>query len=344
MGMTSFEARRILEVDSNATADEIKKAFRRLASKHHPDKGGDAEEFKKIKAAYERLSDPSMGSSGNYGHSNKKSSTMDDGEEWEWGTWGPNGEGVNDFINDYIYSRGKYSKGWDEYGQHSATTAKVKVRLTPKEAFDGVESRRLAINTSNTTPSFELSISIPPGIAEGETIHMQKVDNITYVFVAEIVAPVSELSSDNVTRAFTINWTAGSPDYGNVYIKKPINPITLMQGGWVRVNCPLDNSEISVRIVPGTTSNSKLKVKGKGYWKNRSIRSRGDIILEVVPEIRPLESYSNEEKKDMLSQLLVSVNREEAIEMITDFLKSISMEDFAKIMNSVLPTNEDSKS
>lgn len=50
----------ILGVDKNASDDEIKKAYRKLAHKHHPDKsGGDAEKFKEINSAYQVLSDKS---------------------------------------------------------------------------------------------------------------------------------------------------------------------------------------------------------------------------------------------------------------------------------------------
>jgi curved DNA-binding protein len=48
----------VLGVDSTASKDEIKKAYKRLASKHHPDKGGDAEEFKRVSEAYEALTNP----------------------------------------------------------------------------------------------------------------------------------------------------------------------------------------------------------------------------------------------------------------------------------------------
>jgi molecular chaperone DnaJ len=47
-----------LGVDRNSTPDEIKKAYRRMAAIHHPDKGGDTAEFQKIQQAYETLSDP----------------------------------------------------------------------------------------------------------------------------------------------------------------------------------------------------------------------------------------------------------------------------------------------
>ena len=51
------ELYKILEVSKNATKKEIAKAYRKLAVKHHPDKGGDEEVFKKVSGAYEILKD-----------------------------------------------------------------------------------------------------------------------------------------------------------------------------------------------------------------------------------------------------------------------------------------------
>ena len=47
----------ILGVNQNATQDEIKKAYRKLAVEHHPDKGGDENKFKKISEAYDTIGD-----------------------------------------------------------------------------------------------------------------------------------------------------------------------------------------------------------------------------------------------------------------------------------------------
>ena len=49
---------KILEVEKDASAEDIKKAFRKLAHEHHPDKGGDEDKFKELNEAYEVLSDP----------------------------------------------------------------------------------------------------------------------------------------------------------------------------------------------------------------------------------------------------------------------------------------------
>lgn len=49
---------KVLGVDKNASQDEIKKAFRKLSLKNHPDKGGDAKKFKEINEAYQNIGDP----------------------------------------------------------------------------------------------------------------------------------------------------------------------------------------------------------------------------------------------------------------------------------------------
>ena len=57
-----------LGVDRNAPPDEIKRAYRRLASKHHPDKGGDKTRFQEIQAAYEAITNPRPESQNTGGH------------------------------------------------------------------------------------------------------------------------------------------------------------------------------------------------------------------------------------------------------------------------------------
>ncbi len=57
--MTKRDYYEILGINKNASTDEIKKAYKKLALKHHPDKGGDAEKFKEISEAYAVLSDDS---------------------------------------------------------------------------------------------------------------------------------------------------------------------------------------------------------------------------------------------------------------------------------------------
>jgi DnaJ-class molecular chaperone len=53
-----------LGVDRDATADQIKRAYRKLASQHHPDKGGDKARFQEIQAAYDHLTNPQASAAG----------------------------------------------------------------------------------------------------------------------------------------------------------------------------------------------------------------------------------------------------------------------------------------
>jgi molecular chaperone DnaJ len=70
----------ILGVSKSASADEIKKAFRRLAVQHHPDRGGDEDKFKEVNEAYEVLKDePKRKRYDQFGHAGVGSSAASDG-------------------------------------------------------------------------------------------------------------------------------------------------------------------------------------------------------------------------------------------------------------------------
>mmetsp|Transcript_7500 Transcript_7500/g.14740 ORF Transcript_7500/g.14740 Transcript_7500/m.14740 type:complete len:102 (-) Transcript_7500:1009-1314(-) len=56
--MTEGHYYKILEINTSATADEIRQSFHRLARSKHPDKGGNTEDFQQLREAYLTLSDP----------------------------------------------------------------------------------------------------------------------------------------------------------------------------------------------------------------------------------------------------------------------------------------------
>lgn len=86
----------VLGVSKTASPDEIKKAFRRQAVQHHPDRGGDETKFKEINEAYEVLKDPSKRQRyDQFGHSGVGSSAASDGNPFGGGFGGFNTENVN---------------------------------------------------------------------------------------------------------------------------------------------------------------------------------------------------------------------------------------------------------
>lgn len=84
-----------LGVGKNASPDEIKKAFRRLAVKHHPDRGGNEEEFKEVNEAYEVLKDTDKRKRyDQFGHAGVGSSAASDGNPYaDFGGFGSQGQG-----------------------------------------------------------------------------------------------------------------------------------------------------------------------------------------------------------------------------------------------------------
>ncbi len=84
----------ILGIGKNASPDEIKKAYRRLAVQHHPDRGGDEAQFKEVGEAYEILKDPSKRQRyDQFGHAGVGSSAASDGNPFAG--FGAGGENVN---------------------------------------------------------------------------------------------------------------------------------------------------------------------------------------------------------------------------------------------------------
>ncbi|MGH7197098.1 MAG: molecular chaperone DnaJ [Candidatus Saccharimonadales bacterium] len=136
----------ILGVGKNASADEIKKAFRRLAVKHHPDKeGGDETKFKEINEAYEVLKDPSKRQRyDQFGHAGVGGNGAGPGGYGFEGFGGQNANfdfgdmGLGDIFGSFF---GGQQRERTRRGQDIA----VELTLTFEEAVFGVE-KELALN------------------------------------------------------------------------------------------------------------------------------------------------------------------------------------------------------
>src|SRR6185369_3665766 len=173
---------KILGLEKNASQDEIKKAFRKLAHEHHPDKkGGNDTKFKEANEAYSVLGDEKkraqydqFGSAGNFG---------------QGGFGGFNGAGFNpnDFGFDFsgFQRAGGFSQGFGGDGgiefdlgdilggmfgggrqrQRRGRHVQVDIDLTFEEAVFGVERTIHVLRK-------ELSVKIPPGLDNGESVRL----------------------------------------------------------------------------------------------------------------------------------------------------------------------------
>ncbi|HEU4914333.1 MAG TPA: molecular chaperone DnaJ [Candidatus Saccharimonadales bacterium] len=132
----------VLGVGKNASADEIKKAFRRLAVQHHPDKeGGDETKFKEVNEAYEVLKDPSKRQRyDQFGHAGVGGSAASGGNPFGGGF---NGQNVNFDFGDLglgdIFENFFGGGGRSRHQQRRGRDIETKVDISFEEAVFGTE-------------------------------------------------------------------------------------------------------------------------------------------------------------------------------------------------------------
>lgn len=130
-----------LEVGSNSSSDDIKKAYRKLALKHHPDRGGNEEEFKRISKAYEILSDEQKRRQ--YDH------TGDDGSQPQRNPFGDHFNPFGDHFNPFggnpfgNFPFGGHQRRHQEQPKEQLPTVDFTMNITLDDLYHGVLKRLL---------------------------------------------------------------------------------------------------------------------------------------------------------------------------------------------------------
>jgi len=277
----------IIGVSKNATKDEIKTAYRKLALKNHPDrnKESDAEEkFKEINEAYEVLNNSEKKSAyDQFGHA-----AFEGGRTGPFGgathtsqngpfnftytsTSGDNSFGGSDF------SFGGFSNPFDIFEQFfgSAGASRnpglptYKIQIDFLEAVNGVE-KEVEIEGKKK------KIKIPAGVDDGQRIKFS--DFILYIDV---------LDNDTFKR-----------DGNDVFITIPISFTQASLGENIEVP-GLDGNKIKIKVKAGTQPNTLLRLRGKGipYINNRA---RGDFYIRFIVKI---PTRLTRQQKQMIKEL-----------------------------------------
>lgn len=139
-----------LGISRNATDEEIKKAYRKLAMKHHPDKGGDTSKFQQIQTAYETLSDAS-----------KRQQYDNPAPQFSFSTGGFN-------FND-IFAQ---AFGQHHTRQEHKQVFRTRVTVTLQAAYYG-EEQLLQLGTPSGMKT--ITVKVPPGVNSGDQIRYENV-------------------------------------------------------------------------------------------------------------------------------------------------------------------------
>lgn len=253
-----------LGLKRGASPDEIKKAYRSLAMKHHPDRGGDEKKFKEISAAYDTLSDP------------QKKQMVDQGVD-------PNAQhqhgGFNQGPFEFHFGAGNFEDVFNQFGfgfggrrPARNKSFNVNVVITLEEVLTGKEISA-EVGIAGRDKKF-VNISIPPGIENSQSIRYQGMGDHSIKD-----APPGDL----IVNVQVARHAQFQREGDNLVYNHTISVWDALLGGTVRLET-LEKRTIDVGIPPGTQPNTVLSCKNEGLPNVRS-RRRGNLLINISVEI-----------------------------------------------------------
>ncbi len=286
----------VLGVDKTATEAEIKKAYRKLAGKHHPDKKtGDEAKFKELNEAYEVLGDAD-----NRAKYDQLGSNYQDGQNFTpppgyedifgggggagGGFGGGGGQGFSNFFDSMFTGQeaGGMGGGYGGMGgggfQQKGEDQSVKVLITLEEAIEGTEkSLTIQMPTVGSAGHYNhqpktIKVKIPAGVKAGSKIRLagQGMEGMGGGPKGDLYLEV-DLQNHPLYKVEGVD----------VILNLPITPWEAALGA--KVEIPTLKGKVAMNIAAGSKSGAKLRIRGRGLGKGPKVGNQFVVIQIQTP-------------------------------------------------------------
>lgn len=264
---------KVLGIDKQASQADIKRAYRKLARKYHPDlnKAADAEShFKDVGEAYEVLKDPEkrtaydqLGANWKAGQSGfQPPPDWDAGFEFHAGNYTEgNQAGFSDFFENLFghraagFSQGGFHRSGDVQGQDSFAHVYIDLEDAYKGATRGLvlQSTEMGRDGRPHVKPRTLNVKIPKGVKEGQKIRLQGQGNPGF----------GRGKAGDLYLEIGFNpHSMYKVDGRDVSLELPVSPWEAALGGKIKVPTPV--GLVDMRIPGGSSSGKKMRLKGRG--------------------------------------------------------------------------------
>lgn len=294
----------IMGVSRNATQDEIKRSYRKLARKYHPDVSDDPqaeERFKEVGEAYEVLKDPEkraaydqLGAQWKAGQEFRPPPDWDQGFEFsDGGFTAADAAQFSDFFESLFGGRGRRAGRAQREFRVRGDDHHARVAVDLEDTYTGAQ-RSITLRTPELTKDGHvtlrernLNVRIPKGIRSGQKIRLagQGGPGLGDGKAGDLYLQV-ELNPHGMYRV----------DGSDVYLDLPVAPWEAALGATVKV--PTPSGRVDLRIPPNSNQGARLRLKGRGIPGKKP----GDMIVVLKIVLPPVNDASRELYEKMEEQ------------------------------------------
>jgi curved DNA-binding protein len=266
-----------LGIDRGASPDDIKRAYRKMAAQHHPDRGGDTAKFQEVQAAYDTLSDQV-----------KRQQYDNPQPQFGGGGFGGPPPGFEDVFAQMFGGNPFFGNGFRQQPQRNRTL-NMQTSITLEEAFFGKDLMANIILPTGTEQMLE--VKVPPGVRDGTVLRLTGMGDNTFPH-----APRGDLHLTVNIQPHHIYQRQGD----DLFRTLSVNCFEAILGKTITFET-LDKRNLEINIVPGTQHGQVLAVQNYGMPYMGDPRMKGRLLLEIKVTI---PTDLTEDQKNLIKQII----------------------------------------